>query len=215
MTATNLARWVSLPIDPITIEDWLANRELLEIIDDDGDIGADLELAYLIEQARGSTKKMGEDYPRGVNFEIILHGYEPEGLVEYDDTVVIAPSGKLNLGKTAMDLELILDWQNVQKLQVACGDVAIFPLDEDQTVKVKAKSHGDLKFTGKREVNWSGKGKKRLIVDGRGRPLHFHASRPQRDLMEKLRRPPKVEKVKKEETEEVKENKKEEESNDA
>ncbi len=189
--APNLIRWLSLPVDPLSVEDYLANRELLGIVEDNTELTAELDLAFRIEEIRSAKQaasKVGpEDFPRGLALPVFLHGYEPVGLVEYENFVVFAPAGKVELSKPLLEIELVLDWKGLEKITVLGGNVWSVDLPSDQTAKIKVRTKGGAKIGGKGEQSWSGRGPKKLVVDGRGRPLTLLPPSKQREIMASLK----------------------------
>ncbi len=185
---SQIARWVSFPADPISVEDWVANRDVFGETKSTSPEEKQLEMAYDIEMARaGGVVLPGEqaDWP----LEILLNGLEVKDVFEGREFVVVAPVGLVGAkNKMAVEVELKIGVESSRKVKVNGGDVLVVPVLPDQSVRVKVRCGGSLKVGGKNEVIWSGGGKSRLVVDVRGRPLpNFAPDQDQQEAITKLK----------------------------
>ncbi len=182
-TYSQIARWLPVAVDPITIEDWLANREIL------GEAGestetAYLETAYLIEKIR--LKEFTGERSE-LPLEVKLHGFELEGIIEDKHDLVIAPSGATSIpSKVAFEVELGIDNEKPQKISIHGGEVAVIPVLPRNQVKVKIKCQGKLKIENKSQANVTTGGKLNVILDGRGRPMEIYDIPRQQRIMKVL-----------------------------
>lgn len=176
-----IARWLTLPIDPITVEDWVANRELFG-----PDKEEELEMAYQIEKLRElESRGQGKDLP----LFLLLNGVEVAGIIDQKDYLVVAPLGRGTEGKKVAEVKITYLGSRAEKIEVAGGEVEIIDLDPTRSVKVQVGFGADLKVDKKSGVSWSGAGKRLLVVDVRGRPLpDFGPGARQQELMKKMRK---------------------------
>lgn len=182
---SQVARWLAFPIDPITVEDWVANREVFGPEEKKPAEEEQLELAYQIETARaGKTEGDRKNLP----LEVLLNGLEIGHVAEGKDYLVVAPVGPIKSKlKSAIEVGITLDSEKERKVNIPSGEVLVVPVSQKHQVKLRIKTAGNLKVNGRKEVLWSGSGKSQLIFDGRGRPLPDHAvGKEQQEFMEKL-----------------------------
>lgn len=148
---SQIARWLKRPLDPITVEDWVANREVFG--ESKGD--EDLEQAYQIEKAR--ERGLGETAPEDASLDLLLNGYEVANVLEKDNFVIIAPVGK------PAQAEVWIYGEKVEKKNLPAREVTVIEIDPGRTTKIKVR--------GKNNLEWSGKDFKKVVFDLRGRPL--------------------------------------------
>lgn len=181
-----IARWLTFPIDPITVEDWVANREIFgEDKHDTSDQTEELETAYKIEKLRElESGGQEEDLP----LFLLLNGVEVAGIVDQKDYLVVAPSGRGIEGRKVAEVRVTYVGGKAEKTDLKGGEVEIVDLDPTRSVKIQVNLGGDLRVDKKSSMSWSGAGKKLLVFDGRGRPLpDFGPSQKQQELVKKMR----------------------------
>jgi hypothetical protein len=127
-----IARWLPFSVDPITIEDWIANRE---IFGSDGKSQIEFEHAFLVEQIRhkeyvGSLEEMP--------LEVLLNASELTGVVEKGEELAVAPGGiPPAVGQPAMNVELTLDAEKPKKITVPSGEIIVIPVLKRNQIKIK------------------------------------------------------------------------------
>lgn len=164
----SLSNWLPFSIDPITMEDWLANREIFGPVEKPNVEDKVLEISFLTLQAR-SGKLEGEN--REWPIPVILNGTEETGMIEQKDSLLFIPSGKTKAGKEAIVCELMQENGQAQKIRVAGGDVLLVTTDPKKELKLKIDFKQGLKVSGKAGLIWSGGGMGNVVFDGRGRPV--------------------------------------------
>ncbi len=176
-----IARWLPFSVDPITIEDWIANREIFGP-EDQSQI--ELDHAFLVEQIRHKEfQGVLEELP----LEVLLNASELTGVVEKGDELAVAAAGVAPAaGQVAMVVELILDGEKPRKMTVASGEILVVPVLKRNQIKLKVWTKGRLLINGKNEASWIGGGKINLIFDGRGRPAVTFDLAKQLALMKSL-----------------------------
>lgn len=166
-----ISRWLSFSLDPITLEDWLANREIFGPNLSTTPENEQLESAYQIETIR-AAKSLGErrDFP----LDVIINGLELSGFQAEKDFVLIAPTSHKS------DYEVIVTIADLKprRLKVSPMDFLVIPLEKNQPLKIKAKNLKDFSVSS---------GKTKIIIDTRGRPINFLDGRKQQDLISKMR----------------------------
>lgn len=176
-----ISRWLPFTIDPITIEDWIANREIFGV---DRESQEELEHAFLVEQIR--HKEYQGDLQE-MPLEVLMNASELTGVVEKGDELAIAPAGiPPAAGQVAMVVELTLDSDKPKKLNVLSGEILIVPVLKRNQIKLKVWTKGKLLINGKGDATWIGGGRINLIFDGRGRPVVSFDANKQLDLMKGL-----------------------------
>ncbi|MBI4099922.1 hypothetical protein HY440_02845 [Candidatus Microgenomates bacterium] len=154
-----ISRWLKTPIDPVTVEDWVANREIFGSSKDD----PELELAFEIETVRnGDLGKAPED---GAPLELLLNGYELANFWERGDYLIVAPTGVAAPG------ELWIYGEKVEKKDLPARAVTTIEIDPKRQTKIKLRLQKDFRVNGKNNFEWSGTGKTKVVFDMRGRPL--------------------------------------------
>ena len=188
---SQIARWLSFPVDPITVEDWVANREIFGVDKDDNSEHADeLETAYQVEKLRelgaASAKSSGEP-KKDLSLFMQLNGVEASGLIDQQEYLLVAPLGWGNAGRVA-EVKLAYIGSKPEKIDVGGGDVLVHQLDPTRSLKIQVRLGGDLKIDGKSQAAWSGAGKKLLVFDSRGRPLpEFEPGEKQQEMIKKMK----------------------------
>jgi hypothetical protein len=164
-----IARWVPFSIDPVTTEDWVANREIFGYVKDENPSEEEkaLELAYLTEMVR---EKKSDVPTKDLPLQVLLNGQEVAGIVEVEEVLIVAPAGKAGQKGVAIEAELLVDGKQ-NKISVLSADLLTVKLDPKQEIKLRVRCKGDLKIDGKSEAQWNGTGKASIIFDTRGRPL--------------------------------------------
>ena len=89
---SQIARWLSFPADPITVEDWVANRDVFGEGKNTSPEEKQLEMAYDIEMARAGGLVLSGDQAEWP-LEILLNGLEIKDVFEGKEFVVVAPVG--------------------------------------------------------------------------------------------------------------------------
>ncbi len=174
---SDISRWLPFKIDPLTLEDWLANRDYFGSVDLPGSVDADLEAAYLIESLRQNKISGTKDLP----VEVLLSGLELSGSQALAEVWVIAPKGRPKVKeKTALNLEIMEDG-NAKKVEVAPLEIMFVNLEKDKNYNVKASLNGDLRIEDKNTITITISQCTRLIIDTRGRPIQFLDSGLQRE----------------------------------
>lgn len=176
-----ISRWLPFTVDPITVEDWIANREIFGA---DHESTLELEHAFLVEQIRHKEFQGNlEEMP----LEVLMNASELTGVVEKGEELAIAPAGIApQIGQTAMVVELTLDMEKPKKINVPAGEILIIPVLKRNQIKVKVWTKGKLLINGKSEATWIGGGRINLIFDGRGRPVVTFELTKQLVLMKNL-----------------------------
>jgi hypothetical protein len=176
-----IARWLPFSVDPITIEDWIANREIFGA---DSKSQVEFEHAFLVEQIRHKEYTGSlEDMP----LEVLLNASELTGLVEKGEELAVAPGGiPPAVGQPAMIVELTLDSEKPKKIVVSSGEILVVPVLKRNQIKIKVGTKGKLLINGKNEASWIGGGRINLIFDGRGRPAMSFDLLRQINLMKNL-----------------------------
>ncbi len=164
---SQISRWISIPLDPITVEDWLANFETFGPSEKPTEEDKQLETAYRIEQIR---EKQIDLPSKGLPVEVLLNGLEVAGLLEEDNYLLLVPTGKFPSGKIVLELQVILESEKVHKVTVASGDFLTIPVSSEGQIKLKIKSREGAKINNKTELTWEGTGKEKTIIDARRRP---------------------------------------------
>ena len=183
-----IARWLSFPVDPVSVEDWVANREVFGLgKPDSGEEEEQLELAYQIELARAG-KLEGER--KQLPLSVLLNGFEVGNTVEGADYLVVAPTGKVGKGnkRTAMELTVSFNKEKQRKVEVLEGEVLAVGATKEQETKLTVRCFGLLRLFGRRDWKWEGAGKRVLVFDGRGRPLpQYEPGTGTREIMGNIR----------------------------
>lgn len=159
-----ISRWLSFSLDPITLEDWLANREIFGKSESVSPEEKQLETAFQIETVRlgnGGDRKL-------LPLEVIVNALDLKGVIDENDYLLIAPPA-------TSSLEVNLD----KKIKIPPADFLVIPVDREKSIKLSAR--------GKTSYNWSGAGKIKIIIDTRGRPIKFLDGRKQQDLIAKIK----------------------------
>jgi len=169
---TDISRWLTFPLDPITIEDWLGNREYFGLVGKQDELAKELEIAYQIEQLRSKKQSGGKDLP----LEIALSGMEISGSFALGNMWIIAPVGRVNFGKkVAIEIEIKPDILGQKKL-IPPGEIVYFSLEQDKKYNVKITCHEGLTIDKKSSIALEISNCRRLIIDTRGRPISFWPS---------------------------------------
>lgn len=176
---------MSVYVDPITVEDWLANREIFGHEEKkDSEVETQLETAYQIEMQRAGK---GESADK-TSLEIALNGAETGGVFELGDLLVVAPVGKTGTSKMGLEMEVFLASSKGEKISIPMNCIFAKECDKNGTVKLKIACRGGLKFkNGKTQFAWEGTGKRKIIIDTRGRPITFLDGGRQMELIGKLK----------------------------
>ncbi len=178
-----IARWLTFPLDPISVEDWVANREIFGLSKSQSDKDRELELACQIEEAKG--KQLGE-LPKGAPLEILLNGYEVLGIFEGDDFVIVVPSGSVKGGKSQAGSAWIYG-EKTEEIKLPEGEVSVISVNPRYSTKIKVKLSSGWQIDRKSQVEWVGSGKKKIVFDIRGRPLpEYEVGKEQQENMRKL-----------------------------
>lgn len=181
-----IARWLTFPIDPITVEDWVANREIFGAAKKESEQEKELERAFQIESIRQNTS---EDEVADDDLVLQLVGKEAVGIVDAADFLLLAPAGRVDARAktTVMAVEVNADGGKPVKARVLAGNVEILPVEKINSLKIKISMGAGLKIDGKSGVSWSGGGKTKLVFDGRGRPVgEIRVGPGQMETMRKL-----------------------------
>lgn len=179
-----ISRWLSFSADPLTVEDWLANREVFGPVEKPTSEDSELEMAFQTEQARKKTLEgSSKDWP----IPIVLNATEAVGLVDVQDYLLIIPSGKAVLGKNVLELEISGGSEGMQKMTVVASDLVVISAKPEEELKIKVRTKEGMTINKKSEVNWMGLGKKKIIIDSRGRPLTLLDGERQRKFMSKVK----------------------------
>lgn len=182
-----IARWLTFPIDPITVEDWVANREMLgENKRDNSGQTEELEMAYRVE-----TLRAGREESDGVlNLFLLLNGTKTSGVIDRGEILVIVPVGRAGVsGRKIAEVKInYVGGKSSEKFSVFSDGVFIKELDSTLTLKLEINLGSDLRLDGKSKVSWGGAGKKLLVFDGRGRPISdFGPGVSTQELMKKIK----------------------------
>lgn len=164
---SQIARWLTYPLDPISVEDWVGNREVFGPGKNLTEEEKELELAFQIESAKG--KQLGE-VPDDVAIEVLLNGYEVPDLFERADFLIIAPVGVAKNEKSIVGSVWIYGDQ-VTETKLPAGDVLVIEMGNGKPTKIKVKLGSGFTINKKAQAEWTGSEKKKLIFDLRGRPL--------------------------------------------
>lgn len=188
-----IARWLTFPIDPITVEDWVANRELFgQDKHDNSEQTEELEQAFQIEKLRAASVRQPADSGEpmeNLDLFLLLNGVETAGIIDQKDYLVVAPSGRGTEGRKVAEIKAVYMGTKGEKISVIGGEIEVIDLDPTRSVKVQVSLGADLKIDRKSGVSWSGAGKRLLVVDVRGRPLpEFGLGVRQQELMKKMRK---------------------------
>lgn len=112
-------------MDPITVEDWLANREIFGPEKDQ----AELEKAY--------------------KMETLLEAAKAGEIGEEDEYLIFKAAGAG---------EAWIFGEKTRRVALPSGTVVISEIEPGRAVKIKVRH-------GKKEVSWTGSGKKKIIFD--------------------------------------------------
>lgn len=162
---------MSFSLDPITLEDWLANREIFGPDPLKTPENEQLEQAFQIETIR-TAKSLGES--RDVSLEIIINGLELTGFQDGDDYILVAPVSN----NAPFELTLTVGNTKPRRIVIPPMDFLVIPLEKDQPLKIRAKNYKDYTVAG---------GKTKLITDTRGRPIKFLDGKKQQELITKIK----------------------------
>ncbi len=184
-----IARWLTFPIDPITVEDWVANREIFgREKGDHSEQTEEIELAYQVEKLRESMGN-GEQPPSAqgsggaeedLDLFLLLNGVEVVGTIDRKDYLAIVPEGRIPDGRKLAEIKINqLGLKKEEKFNIFFGELFIKELDPTVSYKVQV-------YPGK--VSWTGAGKKVFVFDGRGRPLpDFGPGVKSQEIMKKIK----------------------------
>lgn len=179
---SNLSRWLSFSLDPVSIEDWVANREVFGPVEKPTDQDRELERAYLIESLRAKKISAAKDQP----VFVAISGLELSGSQPLGKDWLIAPEGRISgKEKKAADLEIKTDGGPKEKHNAAPGDIGVIKLNPHKTHEIKCRLYGGLRVEKKSEIKLKLSGCERLIIDTRGRPIEFDEQIIQRNKNKK------------------------------
>jgi hypothetical protein len=139
---SQFSRWLETSVDPLTVEDWLANREVFGPVEKPNVEEKELERVFQLE-----TEKVGDGGARGVyedgNFLLICACGKRKGE---------ACSVEWNLGKEKL------------KRLIVSSSLAL-SLSPDVELKLKIRCRNGFKISGGNEFSWQGTGKTKVIID--------------------------------------------------
>lgn len=138
-TYSQITRWLTFSLDPITVEDWLGNREIFGHSQKPDEREKELEEAYQMAQLLGRTTK--------------------GSLLDEKDFLLVAPLGKDGGG------EAWVYGEKVEKIGLSMGEIKVVTTDKNRTIKLKLHFHGNVRIDGKNRLEWTGSGKERIIFD--------------------------------------------------
>lgn len=175
-SSSDISRWLTISVDPITCEDWIANRETFGQLEKYSDSDKELEIAFQIESLRQGKSSGAKDLP----LEISLNGLGLSGSQSVGNDWLLAPVGVADMSKkTVLEMELVSASGKEKKL-FGPGQIAVVPLNSGEKYQVKIGLNGKLRIDNKDSLNLSVEGVKRLIIDTRGRPIVFFPETIQR-----------------------------------
>lgn len=182
-----IARWLTFPIDPVTVEDWVANRELFgQDKHDNSEQTEELERAYQVEKLR-ELGNGGEN--ENLPLFSLLNGTETSGLVDRGDFLLMAPLGRTEEGRKVAEVKVTYLGSKPEKIDITGADVHLVDLDPTRSLKIQINLGANLKINQKSSAAWSGAGKRLLVIDVRGRPLpDFGPGAKHQELMKKMRK---------------------------
>lgn len=178
---TEISRWLSFPLDPVTIEDWVANREFLGTVENPNELDSELETAYQIEMLRHKKASATKDQ----DVFVIASGLELSGSQQIKEAIwLLAPVGSM-FGKEKKVGEVEISGGLKEKKVLLPREIIVIDLDPGHNYEVRAKFQGNLTIDKKSEAKVALSGYSKLIIDTRGRPITFDDSRVQREKMGK------------------------------
>lgn len=173
---SDISRWLTLQIDPITLEDWVANREFFGPLETYSDLDKELEIAFQIESLRQGKSTGAKDLP----LEISLNGLELSGSQMVSGGWLLAPTGPVDHNKkVVMEMEIIGSGKKEKKM-LGPGEIVAIPLDGSTKYQIKIGLNGKLRIDGKDSLNLTVESVGKLIIDTRGRPIYFHPTELQK-----------------------------------
>ena len=140
-----ISRWVSFNADPLSVEDWLGNREVFGPVEKPNDTDLELEKAFLIEK-----EKMNDGGVKGI--------YEQEFLL------LICAKGKGE--KVAFEAQWSSGMEKkTKKAHVFAPGEAIINSSAENETKLNVKCQNGFKIAGKNEFVFKAAGKTKIIID--------------------------------------------------
>lgn len=182
---SDISRWLTVSIDPISCEDWLANRGCFGPVENPTDQERDLEIAYLIEQARNGKISGGKDLP----IEVVLSGLQISGSEQHGNVWLLAPTGSVDLKKkTVMEMVIKRGSDKSEKKTFGPGEIFVTPLERGESYDIKIGLNGNLRIDKKDSMSAVVTGVEKLVIDTRGRPTAFWPGNIQKEKLKVWRR---------------------------